>query len=300
MAETKNSHIVEIPIDEEHQQKLLSAMTTAIQHHPLAEISQSPGHFLLLKLWQRQEHFFGRRISRKESKMDSIGRELFQLCCFFFIFHGLFFTILFTSSSRDHHHCHKWWIPSLLSACTSLAIVFLVQVKLWMYWKVDRQLQGERNEGRALARCIQELRMKGASFDLCKEPQNGKRMKSSSVEIKWKPVTWCLQYRVTLDICSYHLRHMQKVLGITYDIYEQVLTGSCDIFTSMIEAYCSNRPSNKDKGKKDGRDETYSSLGNVRTQSISFISQRLTKESALPTAKYLSNHINKKVSATSP
>ncbi|CAB4312251.1 unnamed protein product [Prunus armeniaca] len=171
MAEMKDSHVVEIPVDEEHQQKLSSAMTiiSAIQHHPLMEISESPGHLLLLKLWRREEDLFGRRIARKESRMDSIRREIFQLCCFFLIFHGFFMTILFTSS-----------------------------VNLCRYWKVWNQLQREKTDNRALTRCIQELRMKGASFDLSKEPQSGKRMKSSSVEIKWKPVTWCSQYLITI------------------------------------------------------------------------------------------------------
>ncbi|KAJ8542792.1 hypothetical protein K7X08_005315 [Anisodus acutangulus] len=53
-------------------------------------------------------------------------------------------------------------------------------VKLYRFWKVSRQLQRERRDGRALTRCISELRMKGASFDLSKEPQIGKKMKSSS------------------------------------------------------------------------------------------------------------------------
>ncbi|KAL8462062.1 hypothetical protein ACS0TY_032416 [Phlomoides rotata] len=199
------THIVEIPVDEEHQQKLKSAITmvSAMESHPLAEISQSPGHFLLLKLWQREEDLFGRRMSRKESRKDGIRREIFQLCCFFFVFHGLFLTILFTSSNPEHHHCKKWWIPSVLSAFTSLVMVFLVQVKLCRYWKVDRQLQRDRVEARALTRCIQELRMKGASFDLSKGPQSGKRMKSSSVEIKWKPLTWCSHYRVTLLLACF-------------------------------------------------------------------------------------------------
>ncbi|KAL8033292.1 hypothetical protein ABFX02_13G151300 [Erythranthe guttata] len=204
MAEMKDAHIVEIPVDEEHHQKLSSALQTisAIQNHPLAEISQSSGHLLLLKLWQREEDISGRRISRKESRKDAVGREIFQLCCFFFVFHGLFLTILFTSSSSvAGDRCRKWWIPSILSLCTSLVIVFLVQLKLCRYWKVDRQLQRDRAEGRALTRCIQELRMKGASFDLSKEPlMNGKRLKSSSVEIKWRPLTWCSNYRVTVFI----------------------------------------------------------------------------------------------------
>nr|TKR90071.1 uncharacterized protein D5086_0000237190 [Populus alba] len=193
MAEMKDSHIVEIPVDEEHQQKLICAMNTitAIQNHPLAEISKSPGHLLLLKLWQREEDLFGRRIALKESRMDSIKREIFQLCCFFLVFHGFFLTIVFTSSiDSKEHSCKNWWIPSLVSVCTSLVFVFLVQVKVCRYWKVWRQLQREKNDNRALTRCIQELRMKGASFDLSKEPLSGKKMKSSSVEIKWKPLTW--------------------------------------------------------------------------------------------------------------
>ncbi|KAJ7963488.1 RNA polymerase II elongation factor ELL3 isoform 1 [Quillaja saponaria] len=207
MAEMKDAHIVEIPIDEEHQHKLLYAMSTiseAIQDHPLTEISDSPGHLLLLKLWQREEDLFGRRIALKETRMDSIRREIFQLSTFFFVFHGFFLTILFTSwVNSQENTCKKWWIPSLLSLSTSLVLVFLVQVKLYRYWKVCRQLQKEKNDNRALTRCIQELRMKGASFDLSKEPQSGKRMKSSSVEIKWKPITWCTQNLLTICLVCF-------------------------------------------------------------------------------------------------
>ncbi|KAJ1390335.1 hypothetical protein SESBI_37550 [Sesbania bispinosa] len=74
MAETKDTHIVEIPVDQEHQQhnKALCSMTNnmfeAIEDHPLTEISESPGHLLLLKLWQRQEDLFAKRIARKEDQ----------------------------------------------------------------------------------------------------------------------------------------------------------------------------------------------------------------------------------------
>ncbi|KAF5454824.1 hypothetical protein F2P56_024461 [Juglans regia] len=166
-----------------------------MHHHPLMEISESPDHLLLLKLSQREEDLFGQCIALKQTRLDSIKRELFQLSCFFFIFHGFFSTILFTSSvnSQEEHKqtYKKWWIPGLLSVSTSLVLVFFVQVKLCRYWKVSRQLQWERNDGRSLTRFIQELRMKGASFDLSKEPQSGKRMKSSGVEIKWKSINWC-------------------------------------------------------------------------------------------------------------
>ncbi|KAJ6752544.1 hypothetical protein OIU85_002914 [Salix viminalis] len=118
MAEMKDAHIVEIPVDEEHQQKLICSMNsiTAIQNHPLAEISNSPGPSLCFSSFGKEKRIF-------------------------------------------------------------------LAVKVCRYWKVWRQLQREKNDNRALTRCIQELRMKGASFDLSKEPLSGKRMKSSSV--------WC-------------------------------------------------------------------------------------------------------------
>ena len=205
MAEAKdaqnNNHIVEIPVTVDEEQKVRNALTTLSQH-PMMEISQSPGHLLLLKLWQREEDMFARRSSIKESRMDSIRGDIFQLCCFFFLFHGFFLTILFMSSILDEEvdmRCQKWWIPSILSIATSLAIAVQVHMKLHKYWKVAGQLQRQKGDNRAVTRCIQELRMKGASFDLSKEPQiNFKRMKSSSVEIKWKPISWCSHYLVTL------------------------------------------------------------------------------------------------------
>ncbi|KAL7210109.1 hypothetical protein ACSBR1_031633 [Camellia fascicularis] len=67
------------------------------------EISQSPGHLLLLKLLQREEHLCARRITIKETRKDTIGREIFQLCFFFFIFHSLFSIILFTSTTKNQN-----------------------------------------------------------------------------------------------------------------------------------------------------------------------------------------------------
>ncbi|XP_077224980.1 uncharacterized protein LOC143858211 [Tasmannia lanceolata] len=204
MADSKDTHIVEIPIDEEHQQRKLSNGISVIQHHPLMEISQSPGHLLLLKLWQREEEIFARKIALKETQLDNIKREVFQLCCFFFAFHGIFFTLLFISSfHREEPTCQKWWVPSFLSLSTSIVIICFVQLKLFRYVKVLSQLNRERSDNRALVRCIQELRMKGASFDLSKEPQTVRRMKSSSVEIKWKPLKWCSQNLVTICLVCF-------------------------------------------------------------------------------------------------
>ncbi|KAM6552474.1 hypothetical protein CsatB_013236 [Cannabis sativa] len=200
MAETPHTHIVEIPtMDSEHHKK---PSLSSLKNHPLMEISNSPGHLLLLKLYQRQEHLYNHRITRKETRFDSIKEEIFQLCCSFFLFHTFFLTLLFTSSLNSQKPisvCKKWWIPSLVSVSVSIVFVFLVHTKLYKLWKVWNQLLRERNDNRGVNRCIQELRMKGSSFDLCKEPLlSGKRMKSSSVEIKWKPVTWCCHYFVTI------------------------------------------------------------------------------------------------------
>lgn len=182
---------------------------SAIHHHPLTEISQSPGHLLLLKLWQREEDLYGRRIARKETRLESTRQEIFHLCCSFFLFHAFFLILLFTSSihskEEQDHVCKKWWIPGLLSGLTSVFLVSLAHVKLLRLWKVRRQLLRERSDGRALTRCVMELRMKGSSFDLSKEPVFGgkKAMKSSSVEIKWKPITWCSHYLITICLVCF-------------------------------------------------------------------------------------------------
>lgn len=203
MAEVKDAghHLVEILVDGDHQKQIISTIA-AIQDHPLMEISESPGHLLLLKLWQREEDLFGRRIARKETRMDTLRREIFQICLFFFMFQGFFSTILFTSSENNANSCQKWWIPMLVSLSSCCMMILLVEMKLCRYWKVYGQLQRERTDSRALTRCIQELRMKGASFDLSKEPVNGNRIKSSSVEIRWKPLTWCRRYLITICLVS--------------------------------------------------------------------------------------------------
>ncbi|KAK4781902.1 hypothetical protein SAY86_016004 [Trapa natans] len=204
----ESAHVVQIPGDADNEKKLSLVMDpiAAIQHHPLMEISESPGHLLLLKLWQREENLFARRAALRETRMDSIKREIFELCCSFFVFHFLFLILLFVSSvdivGRDLN-CRDWWVPTVLSVSTSLVIVGLVQAKVWRYWRVERQLQREKGDNRALSRCIQELRMKGSSFDLSKEPAIAKRMKSSSVEIKWKPLTWCKQNTVTIALLCF-------------------------------------------------------------------------------------------------
>ncbi|KAK9091238.1 hypothetical protein Sjap_024415 [Stephania japonica] len=182
------------------------------EQHPLMEISESPGHLLLLKLWQRQEDLLARRVAIKETRLDSVRSDAFHSCCFFYAFYSLFITLVYASSSSSTNNsnnsskCQCWWIPSVVCASTCVAMALLVQIKLWRYWKVRRQLERERAEARAVNRGIQELRMKGVRFDLSKDGPAGQRgtcrtmvMKSSSVEPKWtQPLAWCSHYFITI------------------------------------------------------------------------------------------------------
>lgn len=66
---------------------------------------------------------------------------------------------------------------------TSIVFMFLVQMKLFRFQKVWKQLQRKTNVNRALSKFIQELKMKDA-----------KRIKISSIKIKWKPLNWYCRY----------------------------------------------------------------------------------------------------------
>lgn len=213
-AASAEAHVVEIPMDsgtdtdttasQAQQQRLLA--------HPLSEISASPGHLLLLKLYQREEDQLAHRTGLREARLDAIKRDAFRLSSLFLSFHALFLTLLFAASvggpSDAGRACRNWWVPSCLSLLTSAVLVLSVQLRVREYWRVLGGLQGDRDEARALARRVQELRMKGASFDLSRgEPSQGagaaKRMKSSSVEARWRPARWLSQNLVT--VCLFFL-----------------------------------------------------------------------------------------------
>ncbi|TVU05350.1 hypothetical protein EJB05_48509, partial [Eragrostis curvula] len=175
--------------------------------HPLEEIAASAGHLLLLKLWQREEDRLGRRACALEARMDAARRDAFYLCAAFLAFHGLSLALLFAASvsasdaaDAPELTCRRWWAPSSLSLAASLALAAAVQFRVCAYWRASARLRRERGDARALARVVQELRMKGAAFDLSKEPQYGvTRAKCASVEGTgaWAPLRWCRQNIVT-------------------------------------------------------------------------------------------------------
>ncbi|CAO2191926.1 unnamed protein product [Urochloa humidicola] len=219
-----DAHIVEIPVsvdgcEAEPASSLDKAAATETAEaggaHPLGEIAASAGHLLLLKLWQREEDRLGRRACALESRMDAARRDAFYLCAAFLAFHGLSLALLFaasvaaaasTSSAAGvgglaaNAACRRWWAPSSLSLAASLALAAAVQLRVCAYWRAAARLRRERGDARALARAVQELRMKGAAFDLSKEPQYGvTRAKCASVEGSgaWAPLQWCQQNVVT-------------------------------------------------------------------------------------------------------
>ncbi|KAK1293119.1 hypothetical protein QJS10_CPB17g00327 [Acorus calamus] len=195
MAEPQETHIIEIPSAE-----------PKLDHHPLKEISESPGHLLLLKLWQREEDLRSLRIGHTETHLDSLKREVFRLCSAFLAFHAVHLTLLFAFSTHPGRPtCPKWWVPSSASLSASAVVVWSVQARVRAFWRASRGLQRERCDARALTRCVQELRMKGRSFDLSKEPALGsKRLKCSSGEGRWtRPIGWCRRYLVTVVLIGF-------------------------------------------------------------------------------------------------
>ncbi|KAG8047643.1 hypothetical protein GUJ93_ZPchr0008g12550 [Zizania palustris] len=210
----KDAHIVEIPVTGGNAEvAAFLDKEAASGSHPLGEIADSAGHLLLLKLWQREESRLGRRACALEALMDEARRDAFYLCAAFLAFHGLSIVLLFAASvaasvaaaPTEERACRRWWVPSSVSLAASLALAAAVQLRVCSYWRASRRLRRERGDARALARCVQELRMKGAAFDLSKEPQYGvTRAKCASVEGAgaWRPLRWCYQNIVTVFLLA--------------------------------------------------------------------------------------------------
>jgi hypothetical protein len=143
------NHVVVIP----SPNKSLSL----VDHHPLAEISSSPGHLLFLKLLHREEEGHGHRTAKLENHGTSLRQDAFSLSCLFLAFQFLSVILLFSSSVdplHGKHKCENWWVPSSVSVVTSLVLVCCVQMRVLGYWRIERALGKERTEGRALTRRI--------------------------------------------------------------------------------------------------------------------------------------------------
>ncbi|VFQ97887.1 unnamed protein product [Cuscuta campestris] len=156
--------------------------------HPLHQISEFPTHKLLLKQWLKEEDLILNRIVAKEAQIDSVRKEITQIYCLFFLFHSLSLTVLFTSASRSPppppHGCRRSWIPSLCSLLCSLGLIWAVRYKTDTEHHLEKLLEREKEDGKLLGKCVEELRKKGAEFDLMKEVDALRRAKSMRMEAK--------------------------------------------------------------------------------------------------------------------
>ncbi|KAK1367256.1 Rna polymerase ii elongation factor [Heracleum sosnowskyi] len=155
--------------------------------HPLHQIAETPTHKLLLKQWLKEEELILNRISNKETQLDSIRKEITQLFCFFFLFHSTSLILLFTTSTSfigNNKGCQRSWIPSICSLVCSLAIIWAVRYKTDVESHLEKLLEREKEDGKLLGKCVEELKKKGVEFDLLKEVDALRKAKSLRIETK--------------------------------------------------------------------------------------------------------------------
>ncbi|GLJ17326.1 hypothetical protein SUGI_0300850 [Cryptomeria japonica] len=178
------------PCSAPNQEEIVPAEPTAsanqaIPPHPLQQIAESANHKLLLKQWLKEEESIDRRVALKESRLDRTRKEVTQLCCFYFLFHGTVLTLLFNAAARNpKDSCKRAWIPSMVSLVASMVIIWAVRYKIDVETQIERLLKREKDDAKLMAKCIQELKRKGTGFDLLKEVDTLRRAKSLRVEPK--------------------------------------------------------------------------------------------------------------------
>ncbi|KAJ0508719.1 hypothetical protein Hanom_Chr11g00993171 [Helianthus anomalus] len=155
--------------------------------HPLHEIAMTPTHKLLLKQWLKEEELILNRIALKETQIDSVRKELTHLYCFFFLFHSISLILLFSSTSSSSSYggsCNRSWVPSVCSLLCSLGLIWAVRYKTDTESHLEKLLEREKEDGKLLGKCVEELKKKGLEFDLLKEVDALRRAKSLRVEAK--------------------------------------------------------------------------------------------------------------------
>ncbi|GLU15054.1 hypothetical protein SLE2022_315820 [Rubroshorea leprosula] len=157
--------------------------------HRLHQIAETPTHKLLLKQWLKEEELILNRVALKETQIDSIDsvrKEIMLLYIFFFLFHSIALLLLFNSSSRDPPMgaCHRSWIPSLCSLLCSMGIIWAARYKIDVEGHLEKMLEREKEDGKLLGKCAEELKKQGVEFDLLKEVDALRRAKSMRMEAK--------------------------------------------------------------------------------------------------------------------
>ncbi|EPS67530.1 hypothetical protein M569_07244 [Genlisea aurea] len=150
------------------------------EDHPLRQIAENPSHRLLLKQWLKEEELILRRISLKETQIDSTRTQITQLLSLFFLFHSTALLLLFISNAP----CTNSWIPSLSSFLSSLAFIWAIKHKTEAQSRLEKLLERELEDCSLLGKCVEELKKKGSEFDLIKEVDALRRAKSLRVQSK--------------------------------------------------------------------------------------------------------------------
>lgn len=164
-----------------------SSIMESKPQHPLHQIASTPTHKLLLKQWLKEQELILNRIALRENQIDSIRKEITQLYCFFFLFHSTTLVLLFSASSSrtpPGEFCRRSWIPSLCSLLCSLGMIWAVRYKMDVEGHMEKLLEREKEDGKLLGKCVEELKKKGVEFDLLKEVDALRRAKSLRVESK--------------------------------------------------------------------------------------------------------------------
>ncbi|CAI9262542.1 unnamed protein product [Lactuca saligna] len=93
--------------------------------------------------------------------------------------------------------CNQSWIPSLCSLLCSLGLIWIFRYKTNTKSHLEKLLEREKEDGKLLGKCVEELKKKVWSFDLLKEVDALRRAKSLRVEGK-EVKKWSTRDSVTL------------------------------------------------------------------------------------------------------
>ncbi|MBA0792358.1 hypothetical protein Gohar_016863 [Gossypium harknessii] len=216
--------------------------------HPLHQIAETPTHRLLLKQWLKEEELILNRISFKETQIDSVRKEITQLYIFFFLFHSISLLLLFNSSSRDSPvgACHRSWIPSLCSLLCSMGIIWAVRYKTDAEGHLEKLLEREKEDGKLLGKCVEELKKKGVEFDLLKEVDALRRAKSLRVEAKavrkWSARDFVTLFFFTASCLVLGLTRLAEKIDVGFChrkgrklVFGNGIGSSCRIFSSAFD-----------------------------------------------------------------
>ncbi|GLU15032.1 hypothetical protein SLE2022_315620 [Rubroshorea leprosula] len=119
-------------------------------------------------------------------QIDSVRKEIMQLYIFLFLSHFIALLLLFNSSFSEPHTVayHRSWIPSLCSLLCSMGIIWAARYKMDVEGHLEKMLEREKEDGKLLGKCAEELKKKGVGFDLLKEVDALRRAKSMRMEVK--------------------------------------------------------------------------------------------------------------------